>query len=299
MMKSSFLFVVAAAAAALTALPAGADQRYGERPPVVVSPELTAPWVMQLGRKPGRKAVERSGLRDPHDERHAAVGRGAGLADNSVPAAAGMRRTLMRTAASARRKKQIQPRMDPIYLPQQVDYTVQKAGHDRHRFGLEIPLSGPARRQGAALWCRRRQEGMTWKGTRDDHAQAGMAGTGARRGDDRARARQGPRPAGRTWKAPGNPLGARAMYLGSTLYRIHGTNAPWTIGTNVSSGCIRLRNEDVVDLYERVERRHQGRRHVMQPGGPTGGRFPTGGARAARATALPSRIAGNRLPTAC
>ena len=48
-----------------------------------------------------------------------------------------------------------------------------------------------------------------------------------------------------------NPLGARAMYLGSTLYRIHGTNAPWTIGTNVSSGCIRLRNEDVVDLYER------------------------------------------------
>ena len=52
---------------------------------------------------------------------------------------------------------------------------------------------------------------------------------------------------------PANPLGARAMYLGSTLYRIHGTNAPWTIGTNVSSGCIRLRNEDVVDLYERVE----------------------------------------------
>ncbi|MFO1147629.1 MAG: L,D-transpeptidase [Alsobacter sp.] len=50
-----------------------------------------------------------------------------------------------------------------------------------------------------------------------------------------------------------NPLGARAMYLGSTLYRIHGTNEPNTIGTNVSSGCIRLRNEDVVDLYERVK----------------------------------------------
>ena len=50
-----------------------------------------------------------------------------------------------------------------------------------------------------------------------------------------------------------NPLGARAMYLGSTLYRIHGTNAPWTIGTNVSSGCIRMRNEDVSDLYERVK----------------------------------------------
>ena len=51
---------------------------------------------------------------------------------------------------------------------------------------------------------------------------------------------------------PGNPLGARAMYLGGTVYRIHGTNAPETIGTHVSSGCIRLTNEDVADLYSRV-----------------------------------------------
>jgi lipoprotein-anchoring transpeptidase ErfK/SrfK len=51
---------------------------------------------------------------------------------------------------------------------------------------------------------------------------------------------------------PGNPLGARAMYLGGTVYRIHGTNAPETIGTQVSSGCIRLTNEDVSDLYSRV-----------------------------------------------
>src|ERR1700733_5475002 len=50
-----------------------------------------------------------------------------------------------------------------------------------------------------------------------------------------------------------NPLGARAMYLGSTLYRIHGSNEPWTIGTNVSSGCIRMRNQDVEDLYDRVK----------------------------------------------
>jgi lipoprotein-anchoring transpeptidase ErfK/SrfK len=51
---------------------------------------------------------------------------------------------------------------------------------------------------------------------------------------------------------PENPLGARALYLGSTLYRIHGSNQPWTIGHNVSSGCIRLRNADVIDLYSRV-----------------------------------------------
>jgi lipoprotein-anchoring transpeptidase ErfK/SrfK len=51
---------------------------------------------------------------------------------------------------------------------------------------------------------------------------------------------------------PGNPLGARALYLGGTEYRIHGTNAPGSIGTRVSSGCIRLTNEDVSDLYSRV-----------------------------------------------
>src|SRR6516165_3241821 len=51
---------------------------------------------------------------------------------------------------------------------------------------------------------------------------------------------------------PGNPLGARAMYIGGTVYRIHGTNAPTTIGKQVSSGCIRMLNEDVIDLYARV-----------------------------------------------
>jgi lipoprotein-anchoring transpeptidase ErfK/SrfK len=51
---------------------------------------------------------------------------------------------------------------------------------------------------------------------------------------------------------PGNPLGARAMYLGNTVYRIHGTNAPETIGQAVSSGCFRLVNDDVIDLFDRV-----------------------------------------------
>lgn len=51
---------------------------------------------------------------------------------------------------------------------------------------------------------------------------------------------------------PANPMGARALYLGSSLYRIHGTNEPRTIGTNVSSGCIRMMNKDVIDLYQRT-----------------------------------------------
>ncbi len=63
---------------------------------------------------------------------------------------------------------------------------------------------------------------------------------------------------------PGNPLGARALYLGHTLYRIHGTNQPSTIGKFVSSGCIRLLNEDIEDLYSRVQ---VGTRVVVLPGG--------------------------------
>lgn len=52
---------------------------------------------------------------------------------------------------------------------------------------------------------------------------------------------------------PENPLGARALYIGDTMYRIHGTNQPWSIGLAVSSGCIRLLNEEVIDLYNRVD----------------------------------------------
>lgn len=67
---------------------------------------------------------------------------------------------------------------------------------------------------------------------------------------------------------PGNPLGARAMYLGSTVYRIHGTNQPSTIGKFVSSGCIGMLNEDVSDLFERTK---VGTRVVVMPGSPPPG----------------------------
>jgi lipoprotein-anchoring transpeptidase ErfK/SrfK len=80
---------------------------------------------------------------------------------------------------------------------------------------------------------------------------------------------------------PGNPLGARAMYLGSTVYRIHGTNQPSTIGKFVSSGCIGMLNEDVSDLFERVK---VGTRVVVMPGGPPPG---TATASAAPAQGLP------------
>ena len=80
---------------------------------------------------------------------------------------------------------------------------------------------------------------------------------------------------------PGNPLGARAMYLGSTVYRIHGTNQPSTIGKFVSSGCIGMLNEDVSDLFERAK---VGTRVVVLPGGPPPG--------TATASAAPGGAAG-------
>jgi len=81
---------------------------------------------------------------------------------------------------------------------------------------------------------------------------------------------------------PGNPLGARAMYLAGTVYRIHGTNAPSTIGQNVSSGCFRMVNEDVIDLYERVK---VGAKVVVLPDRP-------------RKTRAASRPAPRRIDTA-
>src|SRR5487761_2678373 len=74
---------------------------------------------------------------------------------------------------------------------------------------------------------------------------------------------------------PGNPLGARAMYLGTTVYRIHGTNQPQTIGTAISSGCIGMLNEDVSDLFDRVK---VGTRVVVWPGNPPSGSTTTASA---------------------
>lgn len=88
---------------------------------------------------------------------------------------------------------------------------------------------------------------------------------------------------------PGNPLGARAMYLGSTVYRIHGTNQPSTIGKFVSSGCIGMLNEDVSDLFERTK---VGTRVVVMPGGP-----PPGTATASAAPPPGGPAAGGPAPS--
>jgi lipoprotein-anchoring transpeptidase ErfK/SrfK len=91
---------------------------------------------------------------------------------------------------------------------------------------------------------------------------------------------------------PGNPLGARAMYLGSSEYRIHGTNDPTTIGKFVSSGCIRLTNEDVSDLFSRVD---VGTKVVVLP--KNGPHIEARAATPVRAAATPVRPVVNTLPS--
>ena len=102
------------------------------------------------------------------------------------------------------------------------------------------------------------REGFAWSGTQDRRAQGRVAGL------DAAAEMIQRQPYLPRFVAGGatNPLGARALYLGGTIYRIHGTNAPETIGERVSSGCIRMVNEDVIDLYSRVK---VGTRVIVKP----------------------------------
>ena len=142
-----------------------------------------------------------------------------------------------------------QYRVDPMYERQLVDYFgAERPGtiviDTPNKFLFLVLGEGRALRYGIGVG----RPGFTWSGVKTISAKREWpdwtppAEMLARR-PDLPRHMEG---------GPENPLGARAMYLGSSLYRIHGSNEPWTIGTNVSSGCIRMRNQDVIDLYGRV-----------------------------------------------
>ncbi|WP_407177045.1 L,D-transpeptidase [Bradyrhizobium sp. STM 3562] len=142
-----------------------------------------------------------------------------------------------------------QPPFDPKYEKQEVEYDGKEGPgtiviDTPNKFLFLVEGNGRALRYGIGVG----RPGFTWSGVKTITAKREWpdwtppAEMLARRPDLPRHMAGGPE----------NPLGARAMYLGSTLYRIHGSNEPWTIGTNVSSGCIRMRNEDVIDLYGRV-----------------------------------------------
>jgi lipoprotein-anchoring transpeptidase ErfK/SrfK len=141
------------------------------------------------------------------------------------------------------------PGFDPKYEKQLVDYSGKESAgtiviDTPNKFLFLVQGNGKALRYGIGVG----RPGFTWSGVKQISAKKEWpdwtppAEMLVRRPDLPRHMEGGPQ----------NPLGARAMYLGSSLYRIHGSNEPWTIGTNVSSGCIRMRNEDVIDLYGRV-----------------------------------------------
>lgn len=98
------------------------------------------------------------------------------------------------------------------------------------------------------------REGFTWKGQNRITRKAEWPGwTPPQVMRDRVKRQEGRVLPAYVPGGPDNPLGARALYIGSTIYRIHGTNQPWTIGKAMSSGCIRMANEDVEHLFEQVD----------------------------------------------
>jgi lipoprotein-anchoring transpeptidase ErfK/SrfK len=212
-------------AALLAAGPASAASNLVvPRPPAVLSPDLTEPWLLQM--KPGKKRTSLS-----YPATRTALNRPAAF------------RAPSRTPANARQ-------VDPKFLPQVVDYGgMEPKGtiviDTEARFLYLVQGDGKAERYGVGVG----RPGFEWAG---EHKVTRKAEWPDWVPPDEMRERVPNLPVSMKG-GPDNPLGARALYLGSTLYRIHGSNEPWTIGKAVSSGCIRMRNEDVMDLYEKVK----------------------------------------------
>ena len=204
-------------------------------PPLVLSPNLTEPWILQL-RPRGQQQMQRRQAQPPRTRNWLFGGH---------PQTASRRQTASVQTATRRQPRQISPN----FLPTIVDYTgPYKPGtiiiNTEQRYLYLVQRDGTARRYGVGVG----KPGFEWAGTHKITRKAEWPDWRPpkemlqRRPDLPTFMEGGPR----------NPLGARALYLGSTLYRIHGSNQPWTIGHAVSSGCIRMRNQDVEDLYERV-----------------------------------------------
>ncbi|RWX77108.1 L,D-transpeptidase [Neorhizobium lilium] len=215
-----------------------AQDRYRERPPVVVSSDLSAPWVMQLGGSQARPVVYPRQAAQPR----VVYRQRRGIFDSGTAA----QPVSMRPAP-------IRSRLEPQWLPQIVRYdTTEKPGtiviDTNNRFLYLVMDNGQARRYGVGVG----KPGFEWAGEHKITRKAEWPEWNPPSEMISREAAKGHYLPAKMEGGPENPLGARAMYLGSTLYRIHGTNAPWTIGSAVSSGCIRLRNEDVTDLYGRV-----------------------------------------------
>ena len=248
------ILLLAALALTATSVNAKAERRSS----IVVSPDLNAPWVLGFDGAPRARGGVRVGgpqqreeVRTPRERR-------------ATPTAGFAPRVMRRVAppprvsdparqASLRSASAVRNGFPDRFLPQNVAYGgSERAGtiviDTTERYLYLVQGNGQARRYGVGVG----KPGFEWAGVHKVSRKAqwpswtppqAMIARERLKGVELPRFMEG---------GPANPLGARALYLGSSLYRIHGTNQPWTIGQAVSSGCIRMRNVDVTDLYERV-----------------------------------------------
>ncbi len=289
-MNTKALLLLVAALIIYPVQPVEAGDRYSTPPPTTLSPDLSSPWLLQLGDAPNTRKTSAPAIEQRNTFGNHAVKRrktwkvptfsgfkpdpnATGIfrvfakpANNRRSGTTGVNAPKKQPLIRAKKKPQIayasQParkpeparkQLDPKFLPQTITYqTNQPTGtvivDTNSRFLYLVTGDSTARRYGVGVG----KQGFEWSGTHkvtrkaewpDWRPPAEMIKR------ERAKGRELPVHMG---GGPKNPLGARALYIGDTLYRIHGTNAPWTIGEAVSSGCIRMRNEDVMDLYERV-----------------------------------------------
>lgn len=246
---------------------ASAQERYQQPRPIKISAEITQPWILQLRTAPGTRKIEpviapqrpktasASTTAARHGGLFAALFSGPGTNPQAIQQ---QKQTQEVRTAQLFPRPDIRPlggapsqfRLDTKWLPQTVAYDgPEKPGtiiiDTPSHFLYFIENGGAARRFGVGVG----KDGFRWSGTERIARKAEWPGWTPPTQMIEREAQKGHYLPTHMDGGPANPLGARALYLGSTLYRIHGTNAPWTIGKNVSSGCIRMRNEDVTELY--------------------------------------------------
>lgn len=268
-MKPRHILLIASLAAftisAFSAAGAFASDRYANQPAIMISPQQANAWTNQLlpSQKPAPKHTTTSA--PPKVVKPAKTTKATSKSPQvnkvsygetaRVKQAVTQKKSVVRQTSKplTTKKSGKKADLDPTYLPQQVKYnSPHKAGtiviDTKQRFLYLVGENGTARRYGVGVG----KQGFSWRGSEKVSRKAKWPSWHPPQAMIKRERKKGNILPARMEGGITNPLGARALYLGSTLYRIHGTNAPWTIGKAVSSGCIRMRNQDVEELYELV-----------------------------------------------
>lgn len=264
--KSILVALAAMVSISLSTPNVSAGQRYATPPPLVISPDASGQLMLQL-RGSSTVAVRSSNDRVLRSQQASSTrattvrkkkrrkpGFLSGLFSKRKQAHPTRTASRARATTSRTRATRGKGRFDPALLPTLVNYrTKEKPGtvivNTAERRLYLVMANGKARRYGVGVG----RPGFTWTGVNKISRKAewpswrppaAMIAREKKKGNILPKYMAG---------GPNNPLGARAMYIGSTIYRLHGSNQNWSIGKAVSSGCIRLRNQDAIDLYNRVK----------------------------------------------